>query len=122
MPRRHSNTNRKASAKRSGDAEREDRVAQLAAQLSSSTHYWSESSKQLVPIAFMPIPHAEHALAKLERMYGDDVHETPLAHSLQRRVDQAGTVTEVTVGESTMMRDDKTGKFTGAVRIRRVKR
>jgi len=122
MPRKHTHTTRKAPAKRQEEAQREARIADLAAKLSSSTHYWSESSKQMVPIAFMPIPHAEHALAKLERVYGDEVHETPVAQALQARIDQAGEVTDVAPNDETRMMRGEGGRFTGAVKIRKVKR
>jgi hypothetical protein len=121
VPRKHAQTQKKAPAKRQETAEREARIADLAEKLSSTTHYYSESSKSLVPIAWMPIPHAEHALAKLERQYGDEVHETPVAQALAYRISQAGDLTEVAPNAETRMMRGDAGKFTGAVKINRRK-
>jgi hypothetical protein len=90
--------------------------------LQNSTHYYSSSSKQLVAVQWMPIPHATHALAKLEKQHGPEVRETPLGKALQARIDQAGEVTDVAPNADTrMMRGDE-GRFTGAVKITRRKR
>lgn len=88
-------------------------------QLQSKTHYFSASKGELVPIAWMPIPHAQHALRKVVAEHGGDNN---LARALQARIDQAGDVTEVAPNADTRMMRGEKGTFTGAIKINRRKR
>lgn len=75
------------------------------------TEYWSESSQQWIAIRWMPIPHAKHALAKLDP-------KSALAEALRRRIAQDGQLTDVDTidGTGRLLRSDH-GRFSGAIRV-----
>ena len=70
--------------------------------LNSTTHYFSESQREQMRIANMPIPHAQNAYEKLLKVHGKKFIKTPLAGALAQRAlgEEVGvedTTTEVRI-------------------------
>lgn len=51
----------------------------------TDTH-WSESQKQFIPVATMPLPYARNVLRKLLREYQDEFAGSPLCDALMSRL------------------------------------
>src|SRR5206468_11366469 len=51
-----------------------------------SSFYWSESQRQNVEVATMPLPYARNVLHKLLRDDEDEFRNSPLFHALMQRL------------------------------------